>query len=234
MCYEGTLIVVFYEKGKWYICTRKCLDATTSQWIKGVSYYTLFMEAIKDKFTIENLDKRYCYHFVLIHHKNRNIVDYSYLGKQYKTVALVMTTEKYTHNRINCVVSDKILYPRTMTFKNMDEIIAELTNISAGDEQTYNISTEGFMARSAGIIKSGRRKRRFLRKIHILRSGVGKARKLAEEIQFHLAHGSVALFGYDDRSLPLQFRVITFVIAFAVNKRDDIGVLFQRARFAQV
>lgn len=144
-CFEGTMIIVFYSHDKWYICTRKCLDASTSQWIKGISYYDLFMEAIKGKFAVENLDKRYCYHFVLVHHKNKNIVDYSWLGKQYKTVALVMTTEKYTYNRVDCVVSDKILYPSTMTFNNIDEIIVELANISDGDRQTYHISTEGFM-----------------------------------------------------------------------------------------
>ena len=37
----------------------------------------LFLEAIENKFSIDELDKDNCYSFVLLHYKNKNIVNYS-------------------------------------------------------------------------------------------------------------------------------------------------------------
>lgn len=144
-CYEGTMIIVFFSHEKWYVCTRKCLDAKKSYWIKNISYHDLFMDAIDGKFKVEDLDKKYCYHFILIHHKNRNIVDYSRLGKQYKTVSLAMTTEKYTLNRVQYTINDSVIYPRIVKFNNIQEVVDDLAKISIGDKNTHIISTEGFI-----------------------------------------------------------------------------------------
>lgn len=144
-CFEGTMIVVFFSHDNWYVCTRKCLDARKSFWIKDISYYDLFMEAIDGKFALDDLNKDYCYHFILIHHKNKNIVDYSRLGKQYKTVSLAMTTEKTTLKRIHYRINDKIIYPRVVNFNSLDEVVKELSDISDGDRHTQQISTEGFI-----------------------------------------------------------------------------------------
>lgn len=144
-CYEGTMIIVFFSHDKWYVCTRKCLDAKKSYWIKNISYYELFMDAINGNFKIEDLNKDYCYHFILIHHKNRNIVDYSRLGKQYKTVSLAMTTEKYTLNRVPYVCNQSIIYPKVIKFNNIQEVVDKLARISSNNKNTCNISTEGFI-----------------------------------------------------------------------------------------
>ena len=53
-CYEGTLIVVFNYNNKWYITTRRCLDAQKSEWVKNTTYYSMFMEAVKDKFSFDD------------------------------------------------------------------------------------------------------------------------------------------------------------------------------------
>src|SRR5579863_6864877 len=82
-CYEGTFVIVFWHAGKWYVTTRRCLDANESTWIKGNSYYSLFMDAIGNM-NFDNLNKEYCYHFVLVHPKNKNIVCYDIAcGKVY-------------------------------------------------------------------------------------------------------------------------------------------------------
>jgi hypothetical protein len=147
-CYEGTMILVFYAHGKWYFCTRKCLDATKSSWIKGVSYYDLFMDAINGKFNIDELDKNYCYHFILIHYKNKNIVEYSELGKRYKNVALAMTTKLKTFERIDYHVKgtyDQIIYPETFLFSNLQEAKHHLEMISNRDKEREYVSSEGFI-----------------------------------------------------------------------------------------
>ena len=68
--YEGTHIIVFYHDDKWCITTKKCLDATESFWNRTISFYQLFMDAINEKFKLDDLNKNYCYHFNLIHYLN--------------------------------------------------------------------------------------------------------------------------------------------------------------------
>lgn len=145
-CIEGTMIIVFYENSKWYICTRKCLDAMQSKWIRGISYHELFMDAINGKFKLDDLDKSLCYHFILVHHKNRNIVDYTaMLDDYYKTVALVMVTEKYTLIPKTYYINDRIMYPTQRKFKSIDELKIELAKLSECDEKRKSVTTEGFI-----------------------------------------------------------------------------------------
>jgi len=93
-CYEGTMLLVFNYNDKWYVTTRRCLDSNKSKWIKNKSYRQLFDDAMEGKFTFDDLDKNLCYHFVLVHYKNKNIVTYSGLGEEYKELYHVMTTKK--------------------------------------------------------------------------------------------------------------------------------------------
>lgn len=145
-CYEGTMIIVFYSHNKWYICTRKCLDASKSFWIKNHSYNELFMDAINGKFSLDDLDKNYYYSFILIHHMNKNIVNYSRFGQNYKNVVLALVTEKNTLRRVdNYRVGNKIIYPMSLNFNNIGDVMKELSDISDGDMFTHQIATEGFI-----------------------------------------------------------------------------------------
>ena len=99
-CYEGTLMSLFFNNGKYYLSTRRCLDSRTSIW-NGSSHYDLFMEVLNDEgykildeFTSQ-LNKDYCYNFILIHHKNKNIVDYTKeFGDNYKKLCLAFVRNK--------------------------------------------------------------------------------------------------------------------------------------------
>lgn len=144
-CYEGTMIIVFNHANKWYVCTRKCLDAKKSFWVKDVSYYDLFMDAIDGKFTFDDLNKNYCYHFILLHYQNKNIVGYPHLGNKYKTVALAMTTEKYTLKKLDSVINDKIIYPKEIKCSSLHDAIEQLELISKNDVLNHCISTEGYI-----------------------------------------------------------------------------------------
>lgn len=145
-CYEGTMILVFYMYDQWYFCTRKCLDAKKSSWIKGISYYDLFVESINGKFSIDELDKNNCYHFIIVHHKNKNIVDYTHeLGHHYKNIVLAMTSKLKTFERIEYFINDKIIYSKTLQFNNISEVEHYLKEISENDTRNKVISTEGLI-----------------------------------------------------------------------------------------
>ena len=99
-CYEGTLLSLFKHKNRWYLSTRRNLDSKDSIW-NNVSYYDLFLDVIDndnikslDEF-VDNLDESYCYYFILIHHMNKNIVDYSSkFGNDYKKLCLAFVRKK--------------------------------------------------------------------------------------------------------------------------------------------
>ena len=93
-CYEGTLIGVFNHNDKWYLSTRRCLDSKKSKWKSNKSHLDLFVETLLEiEIDLEKfyniLNPDYKYYFILIHHENINIVDYSKeFGENYKKIAL--------------------------------------------------------------------------------------------------------------------------------------------------
>jgi hypothetical protein len=107
-CYEGTLLSVFYHGSKWYVSTRRCLNSDESMWGDNKSHFNMFMEVLNnsgyetlDNFT-DKLDKTYCYYFVLIHHQNKNVVDYdTEFGKEYKKLSLAFVREKETQKEVD-------------------------------------------------------------------------------------------------------------------------------------
>ncbi len=56
---------------------------------------------------------------------------------------------------------------------------------------------------------------------------------MSEERQPHRAEGPVAVLGHDELRLPLGCRVLV-VDLVAVDERDDVGVLLDRAALTQV
>ena len=99
-CYEGTLMSLFFNKGNWYLSTRRCLDSKQSIW-NNDSHFNLFMSVLKQEgiesfedFTSQ-LNSSYCYNFILIHHANKNIVNYTTnFGENYKKLCLAFIRNK--------------------------------------------------------------------------------------------------------------------------------------------
>lgn len=94
-CYEGTFLSLFNYEDKWYLSTRKCLDANESKY-KEKTYFEMFENILNisgyetfESFTNE-LDKNKSYYFILLDHENINLIDYSYLfGENYHKLIFV-------------------------------------------------------------------------------------------------------------------------------------------------
>ena len=94
-CYEGTYLSVFHHNDKWYVSTRRCLNAEESIFNQNNSHYDMFLDTLKsagydtfDSFT-SNLDTSKSYYFVLIHHNNKHIIDYTDMfGPEYMRLCL--------------------------------------------------------------------------------------------------------------------------------------------------
>ena len=146
-CYEGTLIVVFNQNNKWYITTRRCLNAQESTWIKNNSYHEMFVDAMQGKFDFSDLNENYCYHFVLLHHKNRNIVTYNSLGKEYKELYHILTTEKFTLKELDVKINDKVKTVPIEQFDSIDNLLIEIEKQNTLDKTYQKITLEGYVLR---------------------------------------------------------------------------------------
>jgi hypothetical protein len=102
-CYEGSLLSVFNHNSKWYVSTRRCLNSQESIFTHSEqtqqtqpSHYTLFENVLKqagyadfEEFSTK-LSPLNSYYFVLIHHQNKHIIDYTkQFGENYGRVCLV-------------------------------------------------------------------------------------------------------------------------------------------------
>lgn len=131
-CYEGTYLSVFNHNGKWYVSTRRCLNSQESMYTnQDKSHFDMFMDVIKNSgyetfndFTSE-LNPENSYYFVLIHHENKHIIDYTNLfGENYGRLCLTTVRDSemceldiyenklsfvsYTNNESNIFVPEKL------------------------------------------------------------------------------------------------------------------------------
>ncbi len=142
VCYEGSLMSLFNYNNEWYISSRKNIikinedvnnDETGGQ-------FKMFMEVLsEDNKTINDLcaqlNPEYTYHFVLIHHQNKNIVDYeSNFGKDYKKLCFIFARNKVTHEEINSedinneILSNNIILPTIISDELTKLFISKLTD----------------------------------------------------------------------------------------------------------
>ena len=118
-CYEGTFMSLFNYEDKWYLSTRKCLDARFSKF-KEKSYFEMFENVLKlggfesfDKFT-ESLDCNLNYYFILLDSENINIVDYSHIfGEDYHKLVFVYCrdSEQNVVDDVNFKLNEYIIKP---------------------------------------------------------------------------------------------------------------------------
>ena len=104
-CYEGSLLSLFYFNENWYFSSRrnlmKIVESTENP------HFKMFCDVIEqDGFNIntfiDKLEMNLTYHFVLIHHQNKNIINYEKkFGKEYKKLCFIFAREKGTNTEIN-------------------------------------------------------------------------------------------------------------------------------------
>lgn len=109
---EGTMINVFWdnkigEKGAWEIATRNSVSANYSfyQYSTKYTFRNMFEEACKENnLILDNLNKNYCYSFVLQHPKNRIVVPFK------KPNLYLVAIYSFEHNENNdCNSCDEIM-----------------------------------------------------------------------------------------------------------------------------
>jgi len=135
--YDGTMITCYFHNNKWHMGTTSCPDVNTSWYSHPTkSHGTMLDEVlysysnkeyditkIRDEFT-KYLDKSISYVFVLLHHENKHIIDYTnILGNNY--MHLIHIDSKNILNYKDIDISNQplqqygIIYPKKFT--NIEE-----------------------------------------------------------------------------------------------------------------
>lgn len=124
--YEGTILSMFYHNDKWFVSTRRCLDCHDSK-INGQSHYDMFNETLEKNFEefTNKLDKTKSYYFVLLHHNNKLVIDYtSTYGENYKKLYL---TEVRDENMNELSLEDNIIEHVNVLLPTKYESLDEFT-----------------------------------------------------------------------------------------------------------
>ena len=166
-CYEGTYLSVFFHNSKWYVSTRRCLDSNDSIFDNGVvqaekSHFHMFEEILKNagyesfnEFT-QQLNQYNSYYFVLIHHQNKHMIDYtSQFGKNYGKICLT-TIRDNTMRELDIYNVDKVKFANYDDIESSDVFVfvpKKLTNIDefakSNKQLTYDspLDSEGVVIR---------------------------------------------------------------------------------------
>jgi len=78
---EGTLVRLYYANDNWLLSTKKCIDSSKASWISTKSFHQMFTECLNTSTsTIDqnNLNKDYCYSFIIVHPENNIVVKYQF------------------------------------------------------------------------------------------------------------------------------------------------------------
>jgi len=140
--YDGTAITCYYYNNKWHFGTTSCPDINTSWYSHPTKTHGKMMDEtlcellnIEDELVVrskfcELLDKEVCYLFILIHHENKHIIDYtSLLGENYKKIVHIDSKKISTHENVNdynYLSKYNITYPRK--FSNLEEAKEHINN----------------------------------------------------------------------------------------------------------
>jgi hypothetical protein len=98
-----------------------------------------------DNFT-NKLDKNYCYYFVLIHHQNKNVVDYeTEFGKEFKKLSLVFVREKETQREVDLYNSsfDLPMLDSNIFLSEKINSLEEFDSLNKKDQFTLPPKSEG-------------------------------------------------------------------------------------------
>lgn len=153
-CYEGTGVLVYNINDKWFVSTKRCIDCKTENYYKDLSYYDMFLQCIEGKFTFEDLNKDYVYHFNIIHYKDIHGVSYD--DGQFKTIELCLITKKGTNDIIKDeefikkiesydVIIDSKIIKEIKTIEEINKYLEILNEENKNNDDFYSLKYSGII-----------------------------------------------------------------------------------------
>lgn len=146
--YEGSTIHVVYNDitNTWLVMTTSCLDIDKSKYASSLTHGDLFDECVVDRERfLSNLDITKSYIFILVHHKNKYLVDYTNkFGNNYKKLILTNVRDCYTFEENN--INDyEILTEFNVYINNKSYTLKDVSSLLEEPYQNKMLSLEGFI-----------------------------------------------------------------------------------------
>jgi hypothetical protein len=136
--FEGTMVNVFNYNDKWYFSSTKCPSIDKSYFFSDnkshgemldeiLKQYYPNLDNVREEF-VKNLNKDKCYYFIILHHENKYIVDYSSIyGNDYKKLVHIITRDRTTQiEEYDALNLDYLIKPKK--FINLSEAKEWLNN----------------------------------------------------------------------------------------------------------
>ena len=149
---EGTMINVFWDSsieqdGNWEIATRSTIGAENSFYKSyekekenTKTFKTMFLEASKEcDLILENLDKNYCYSFVLQHPENRIVVPFSkpnlylvavYSIKNEENSIIINSHDIFEIKKLGLFENTKFDFPKIYDIHSYEELREKYASIT--------------------------------------------------------------------------------------------------------
>jgi hypothetical protein len=131
--HEGTMVSMFHHIDTWHYITSRCTDINASYFYNSdLTFGHMFDECLtninQSRATFEQLlNTDHCYNFVIVHHKNKYVIDYTDdYGENYGKLVLVIEREMEHFTEIASDAIDGIIIPQSYT--NMDTMITNSTH----------------------------------------------------------------------------------------------------------
>jgi hypothetical protein len=130
---EGTNINVFYHNDTWQIATRSTVGANVS-YDSEKTFREMFEECLN--FSMDNLDKEYCYNFVFQHPDNRQIIPIEHKRLYLVGASKITETEVIEQNlndlqsHLEITCSIRVDIPKTFNYDIATTPLGEVANIA--------------------------------------------------------------------------------------------------------
>lgn len=155
--YEGTVITIYNYMGSWYFGTTSCPKIDSSRYFHPTKTHGMMFDeaisricgvvapenkeestALRAKFCEEYLDVSKAYAFILVHHENKHIMDYSSIfGDEYAKLVHITMRDRETYVDMDLssspLANAGVVYPAEM------RSIAEATEFLNNDITAYAI-----------------------------------------------------------------------------------------------
>lgn len=137
--YEGTVVYVYYHNDKWYFGTSGCPTIDSSRYFHPTKTHGAMLDdIIRDREAFcTNLDASKTYSFVLVHHQNRHIMDYSkeFGIEEYGKLVHISTRDRKTMEEEDITTKplahlEGVMYARR--FASPEEAIEEVDSPNDG------------------------------------------------------------------------------------------------------
>lgn len=220
---EGTLIRLYFYNDIWNLSTKKTINASKSKWLSNKSYSELFYESFTNDNCITNLNKNYCYSFIITHPENVSIVNYI-IPVSYHISTRDMNTMNEIIINIGFKQIDKIYIDKGMLPDILGKLLIDNNLLYEGIiliDSNYNRQKLRTTVYNKAKLLWGNTNNRFYRYLELR-----KDTNLLNEYLTYINHDRCNFINYENIVFNLASDILNFYLNKYIDKSNDVKIPF--------